>query len=35
VREWVKNMREGEIKDELEKLNDPFEMLPVLDSYIS
>lgn len=35
VREWVKNMREGEIKDELEKINDPQEMLPIFDSYIS
>lgn len=35
VREWVKNMREGEVKDELEKINDPQEMLPIFDSYIS
>jgi hypothetical protein len=35
VREWVKNMKDSEIKKELEKNSDPVQMLPIFDNYLS
>jgi hypothetical protein len=35
VREWVKGLRAGEIKTELEKLSDPWEMLPIFDTHLA
>lgn len=35
VREWVKGLRGCEFKNELEKLNDPMDMLPIIETYLN
>jgi len=35
VREWVKGLKNGDLKATLEKLNDPNEMTPLLEEMLS